>query len=236
MSQFIKNYLQKWCKFIFIDLSWDFVKTWFYAHILTIIPFAAVLFIVQNIIKNFYSCLGQPFQCVTSNYSEILLVIGLVLILLSIIINQKDSKNKFATLAKEFAAKENTTHRKFSETTREATLKVISKYYQILSTERKHLGHVEEVSQIYFREIPGEFNEICRIPEIVENEDLFQEIDNARNRAALIFHFASQVVRDGEKLTTSNMTNHDYLQMIEPIFNQFLEHKKKIFEYFRQKI
>ena len=122
----------------------------------------------------------------------------------------------------------------FPETTKESVLKVISKYYQILAKERKVLGYKKEQALAYFKAIPDDFNEIGRIPEIVENERLFQAIDNARNRARVIFSCATQVVSDGERLVGDKMTNHEYLQAIEPVFSQFLEHKREIFEHFKQ--
>lgn len=82
----IKKYLPKSLKFLLFDISWDAIKTWVGAKITIIIPTAAFSFIGQNL----YFCLDSPFYCVTSNYSEILLVIGLILMLLSIIINKKE--------------------------------------------------------------------------------------------------------------------------------------------------
>lgn len=234
MFQLIKKCLPKSLKFLLFDLSWDAAKTWIFAHISTVIPVAAVIFIGQKMIKDFYSCLGQPFQCITHNYSEMLLVIGLVLMLLSILINRKESENKFAEQAKKLSEKNDVSPKKFSETTKESVLKVISKYYQILATERKVLGRVKESALAYFKAIPDDFNEIGRIPEIVENERLFQAIDNARNRAAVIFSCATQVISDGERLVGDKTTNHEYLQVIEPVFSQFLEHKREIFEHFKQ--
>jgi hypothetical protein len=111
---------------------------------------------------------------------------------------------------------------------------VISKYYQILATERKVLGRLKEEALDYFKATQGDFNEIGRIPEIVENERLFQAIDNARNRAEVIFAFATKVISDGERLVGDKTTNHEYLQVIEPVFIQFLEHKREIFEHFKQ--
>jgi hypothetical protein len=234
MFQLIKKHFFKSPKLLLFDLSWDAAKAWIFAHISTFIPVVGVIFIVQKMIKDFYSCLGQPFQCITHNYSETLLVIGSVLMLLSILTNRKESENKFAELAKKLSEKNDVSPKKFSETTKESVLKVISKYYQILATERKFLGHVKERALDHFKEIPNDFNEIGRIPEIVENERLFQAIDDAKNRAAFIFRCATKVISDGERLVGDKTTNHDYLQAIEPFFIQFLEHKREIFEHFKQ--
>ena len=95
-NQLIKKRLPKSFKSLLFDLSWDAAKTFIFAHIPTFIPVVAVILIGQKL----YSCLEQPFHCITHNYSEMLLVIGLVLMLLSILINRKESENKFAELKK----------------------------------------------------------------------------------------------------------------------------------------
>ena len=230
MFQLIKKRLPKSFKSLLFDLSWDAAKTFIFAHIPTFIPVVAVILIGQKL----YSCLEQPFHCITHNYSEMLLVIGLVLMLLSILINRKESENKFAELKKNSLRKNDVSPKKFSETTKESVLKVISKYYRILATERKVLGSVKGPALDYLKEMSDDFDEIGGIPEIAGNERLFQAIYNAKNRAAGIFCCATQVILDDERPVGDKTTNHEYLQAIEPFFREFLEHKREIFEHFEQ--
>jgi hypothetical protein len=233
MLQSLKKFLPKWLKFLLFDISWDATKTWIGGHITIIVPTAAISFIGQRMVRDLYTCLDSPFQCIVSNYSEILLVIGLVLMLLSILINNKESEKKFTELNKKISAKEQSKPNRISEEVKKEIKTVIAKYFHILATERKVLGRVQAQALRYFKELPNDFDAISRNPEVVEDEGLFRMIENARNKAEVILNMAANVVSEEERLIGNKMTNHEYLQSVEPIFSQFEEHKKEIFQHLR---
>ena len=233
MFKYLKKLLPKWLKFLVCDLSWDAIKTWVGGHITILLPTTAICFIAQGTARNLYTCLNSPLQCITSNYSDIILVIGFVLMLLSILISNKESERKFIELSKKISAKEEVRPHKISEEVKKEIKTVVARYYHILATERKILHLHQSIASQYFEEIPGSFNKISQHPEVVEDEKLFQIIENARNRAALILHMARKVVSDQKWLTGEEMTNHEYLQGIEPIFNEFQEYKDEIFQHLK---
>ena len=235
MLQSLKKFLPKWLKFLLFDISWDATKTWIGGHITIIVPTAAISFIGQHRVRDLYACLeDSPFQCIVSNYSEILLVIGLLLMLLSILINNKESEKKFTELNKKISAKEQSKPNRISEELKKEIKTVIAKYFQILATDLKILGLLQAKNLQYLNErSTNDFYTILRNPEVVEDEGLFRMIDNAREMVTVILVKAANVVSEEERLIGNKMTNHEYLQSVEPIFSKFEEHKKEIFQHLR---
>ncbi len=234
MLQSLKKFLLKWLKLLLLDLSWDAMKTWVGGHIAIIVPTAAISFIAQWMVRNLYTCLNSPFQCIILNHSEILLLIGLVLILLLILINNEKSEKKFIEISKKISAKDEDKSHKISEEVKKEIKSVLAKFYHILTTERKFLGSHQAQALQYFKELTSAFDGISRNPEVVEDENCYRMIDNTRNRAELILVMATNVVSGQERLIGNKITNHDYLQSIEPIFNEFLGHKREIFQHLKR--
>ena len=161
------------------------------------------------------------------------MVIGLILIPLSIIINKREIEKKFSELNQKILSDKQAQHHKISDDLKKEIKTVIAKYFHILTTERKIFWEFPNLTNKYFLEIPTDFNKISQNPGVVEDEELFRMINNARYRAARILYMARNVFSDQKHLAASKITSHEYLQEIEPIFKQFLDHKEEIFQHLK---
>lgn len=81
------KYFKKYIKLLFVDVALDYIKS----KSLTFIPIASIGFMGAEMLGKLNSCYHNSIYCITSNWVDILFVIGFLLMWLYIFILNKDT-------------------------------------------------------------------------------------------------------------------------------------------------